>query len=246
MKWFARQYIGTRETQQDSVRVGCTGNGLLAAVCDGMGSKPRAAESAEYAAESVVTRYGQLGECADITAFLREAVRDADEDIADLYDGTGGTTGVFVHLRGDRLNWLSVGDSRLYIFRGGVLTQLTRDHNYRSVLEQRLAAGGISRDYFDTECRRKGNALVSYIGMDGLYLADMNARPQALADGDIILVTTDGLYKALGDRYIAAVLSDSVSRGADISAAADGLIGAVMGIKDRRIDNTSFVLISMR
>lgn len=241
MRWFARQYIGTRSSQQDSIRVSRTAGGLLAAVCDGMGSKPDSGEASQLAAELVTGMYEREAP-GDMAEFLKRAVTEADEEVADRFDGSGGTTGVFAHIGIGGLSWFSVGDSRLYLFRGG-LTQLTRDHNYRYLLERRLAENVITREQYE-EGLSRGGMLVSFIGMDGLFLADMSARPLPLLQSDMVLITTDGLYRALGEEYISAVLAGYSARG-DTEGAADALMNAVSAIKDRAVDNSSFVLADM-
>lgn len=242
MEWFARQYIGTRGSQQDRIRVSRTENGLLAAVCDGMGSKPDSAEAAQLAANTVINAYEQLDGCADIAGFLKSAVTEADEQVADSFDGSGGTTGVFAHIGSGGLSWFSVGDSRLYIYRGGSLIRLTRDHNYRYLLEKRLAEDIITREQYAAGLA-KGNMLVSFIGMDGLFLADMSSRPLPLAQGDRILLTTDGLYRAIGEKTVANMLKAIQNA----EAAADVLKESVSSLAGtvKSLDNTSFVIIDI-
>ncbi|MCR5121840.1 MAG: protein phosphatase 2C domain-containing protein [Ruminococcus sp.] len=244
MEWVKRQFIGTRKTQQDSIEVGGTEKGLLIAVCDGMGSREKAAESSHYAAQTMVQGYLSLGP-EDISEYLSEAAEQIDSDIYDQFGGDGGTTGVFIHLTGRELRWVSVGDSRLYIYRNNVLTPITHDHNYKYVLDNDLdeAANSFSAEKNQIE------SLVSYLGMGGLYLLDVSAGPLTLCENDVLLVTSDGLYKAIHDEGIHFVLSKHFAVNGvlcgNVSSAADDLINCVKVIDGRKVDNTSFVLIKI-
>lgn len=63
-----------------------------------------------------------------------------------------GSTLVAVMLDSSRnLYWNSVGDSRLYLFRDGDFAQITQDHNYTTVLLEKLNAGMIDREEFNSE-----------------------------------------------------------------------------------------------
>ncbi len=75
-----------------------------------------------------------------------------------------GSTLVAVMLDSSRnLYWNSVGDSRLYLFRDGDFAQITQDHNYTTVLLEKLNAGMIDREEFNSE-NLKGEALISFFG----------------------------------------------------------------------------------
>jgi len=92
------------------------------------------------------------------------------------------------------------GDSRCYLFRGGELRQLTRDHT----LAQRIAAdNSLPADEMNLE--RFDNVLDNSVGGD---LEDVRAEVHhhRLEVGDRILLCSDGITKHLGDDDLAAVL----------------------------------------
>jgi protein phosphatase len=91
------------------------------------------------------------------------------------------------------------GDSRIYLFRRGKLTQLSRDHNHASKLRmQGYNAEEISNQpYLQT--------LTHAIGGDSeLYL---EIQIQQLKSGDIFLLCSDGLNKEVSDTTIEAILT---------------------------------------
>ncbi|UCE30893.1 MAG: serine/threonine-protein phosphatase [Burkholderiales bacterium] len=110
-----------------------------------------------------------------------------------------GTTVVAIVARTDGLWFASVGDSRLYRYRGGRLEQLTRDDTLVRALGEadpsameRIGALG---------CR---GVLTRALGVDaGL---EVEARCANLAAGDLLLLCSDGLTDMLSDAAIAAEL----------------------------------------
>lgn len=115
-------------------------------------------------------------------------------------DGGGmGTTltGVWQAEPGAPLLVFHVGDSRLYLYRAGELTQLTRDH---TMYQDAVDAGA-------TENLPPRNLLLQAIGPSGDVLPELHI--QAVQPGDLYLLCSDGLYGATADERIAAVLADA-------------------------------------
>ncbi len=247
---FAYSIIGSRREQQDYAVVAQDVSRALAAVCDGMGGMEGGGTASREAATLLLNDYtaacSDEGEGFSPPVFLKEEAVEMDELVSGLHaaDGTplrSGSTVAAVLVEQDQMDWLSVGDSRIYLLRGGRISRLTRDHNYRLELDEMLAKGKISREVYEQECRsKKAEALSSYLGMGGLRRIDVGEHPLALEDGDVVLVCSDGLYKTLRDQQIEAVLA---AAGADIRSAAQGLLGMAMEQNARKQDNATVVLI---
>jgi protein phosphatase len=93
-----------------------------------------------------------------------------------------------------------VGDSRLYLYRAGKLTQLTRDH---TVAQSLADAGEISVEQIATH--RQRHVLTSAIGGNaGMVQADI-LRARLLND-DRLLLCSDGLTDLISDERIERVL----------------------------------------
>lgn len=91
------------------------------------------------------------------------------------------------------------GDSRIYVFRRGILKQLSRDHNYASD----LLAKGISLT--EAKAYPFSQTLTHAIGGEKeLYL---EAQIQEIRPGDIFLLCSDGLNKEVDDTEIASILN---------------------------------------
>ena len=231
-----RSYIGTRSVQEDSADFCETENGLFCAVCDGIGSRKDGGASSRLAVQRF-TEYFKAGFGGSFPSFITEAADRIDREVYETYGSGCGTTAVTVCVKGRELWWLSVGDSRLYIFRGGRLKQITTDHDYSYVLELRLKKGIIDRETFEAE-KHKGGRLASFIGMGGIDITDVSMKPLMLGPGDRLLLSTDGLYKSLGDERIAGIMKEN----SDPAAAADSLMAAVKSC-DGPIDNTTLAVI---
>ncbi|NCB93883.1 MAG: protein serine/threonine phosphatase 2C family protein [Clostridia bacterium] len=202
---------GTRDYQQDRMMYETDGEQFLGAVCDGMGGLSGGGLASALAVQTLMDEFQEENMKLENPArFFIHSVSAMDRKVCAMaeLDGTpisGGTTVVAVYLCGDQLYRLSVGDSKIYIFRDGKLTAITREHNYKMRLEQFLKEESMSLEEYQTEIQN-GEALISYIGMGGVQLMDVNEKPFLLEDRDLIILCSDGLYKALSEEQIGNIL----------------------------------------
>jgi protein phosphatase/serine/threonine-protein phosphatase Stp1 len=110
------------------------------------------------------------------------------------------TTLVVLLARGGHYACLWAGDSRIYLLRQGEFTRLTRDHS----LVQDLVDQGLLAEA-DAEGHPQANVITRAIGAEGeLELDKVSAR---IAPGDLFLLCSDGLFKAIPEAGIAAMLA---------------------------------------
>ncbi len=93
------------------------------------------------------------------------------------------------------------GDSRIYLFRRGILKQLSRDH---SQIEELIELGMLSAD------QAEQSAIANYItravgASENLELEAEIIEPR---DGDLFLLCSDGLNKEVSDDEITEVLEN--------------------------------------
>lgn len=232
------QDIGRRREQQDAFGWSDVpyGEGRLAAVlADGMGGLADGAGTSRLAVSHVLAHLdpdGAVPPFLEQTAdalneqVLREAARGAPR---------GTTLCVAVVVR-DALYWLCVGDSRLYLLRGGRLCPVNQDHNqYHLLLTAFLRGDPVAPASLDAESE---GALTSYIGCPDFSDMDINRRPFALQDGDTLLLCTDGVYRALSEPEMTAVL-----RQAPPQAAADELVRRAVAKRLKGQDNLTVMTI---
>jgi protein phosphatase len=201
--------IGDRETQQDCFGYHLKSNEGIVVVCDGMGGHEGGAIASNRAVASFLEDYEKTFPCNEPAELLRASAKRIDEQIAALKNVYGepmkaGSTCVAVILKEHRLYWCSVGDSRAYLLRKGEFVQLTQDQNYKMVLMEKIMAGLITEEEAAKELRR-GEALISYLGIGGCSLNDYSATPIELIEGDRIILMSDGLYKLVPDEEIQRV-----------------------------------------
>ncbi|MFC5060588.1 MerR family transcriptional regulator [Actinomycetospora atypica] len=162
---------GGRTEQQDTV--GCGAD--RAVVADGFGDHGAAAS--REVVRAVLAAAGD-----DPAEGLRAAFATAA--------GTGpGTTASALWCDGSRVTIAHVGDSRVYLLREGVFTQLTLDHSHvRSLVEEGRLTPEEAREHPDRP------RLVRALGTDEPDVHRRTARP-----GDRYLLVTDGVWAVLDD-----------------------------------------------
>lgn len=209
--------VGGRDSQQDAAYIAAADNDAFAVVCDGMGGIAGGELASTTAVDAFVEFYQyyaeKKGEAFDCS-WLQSAAEAIDDIVYSLKDAAGrrigaGTTLISVVIHKNQLHWLSVGDSRIYIARGNEMVQVTNDHNYFMRLDQQRADGLLSAQKYHEEAR-KGDALISFIGMGGLLLIDINEEPFELQSGDAVLLCTDGVYRTLSEMEMQYIITHSV------------------------------------
>jgi len=88
-----------------------------------------------------------------------------------------------------------VGDSRAYLWREGVLEQITRDHSW---VEEQIASGALSED----EARSHPWRNLVTRALAGAEPPEVEITPVALERGDRVLICSDGLTTPLPDKAI--------------------------------------------
>lgn len=197
-------------------------------IADGMGGHPGGHVASKVAVETTVAHLATtLAESNGRhtnghTEDLRRAVLQANDalhaegDARPEYKGMG-TTLIVLHIAGfpqAQAILAHVGDSRAYLHRAGVLSQLTRDHSW---VEDQIRAGLLSTD--DAAAHPLRHTLTRALGIDRGVEPD--TLTLHLQSGDQILLCTDGLTKMLSDDEI---LESLASYGEDTQAACDDLI----------------------
>ena len=215
----------------------------MAVVCDGMGGMNGGRTASRIAAESLAKNLEEEIRKEDAAKFLREEAVRLDGIVYDLRDKDGlpmgaGTTIVTIVTRGEKLYWMSVGDSRIYMIREGKISILTREHNYLLSLNILKKRGLISEEEYMAESA-KGEALISYIGMGNISLIDGNAEPIILKRGDIFVLCTDGLYRDMETEQISGIVRKYKS----MQEAAAALTNYVSLQGKNNQDNASVVLL---
>jgi PPM family protein phosphatase len=196
--------LGDREENQDRAAVCVRDGAVLMIVADGMGGHEGGSMAAEVAVESLRRSFLSADDQDDWHAFLRRAIASAHDEVVALGDKIGigsrpRTTCAVCIVDDSRAIWAHVGDSRIYLARGGELLTRTRDH---TPLEGLLQDGLISEEEI------AGHPMRHYVeyclgGVAEQPLISISSE-MTLEAGDLLLVCSDGLWSGVPDRDIAA------------------------------------------
>lgn len=210
IKYASMTMQGKREYQQDSIGCYSSDTGGIACVCDGMGGMTGGDIASKAALYTFLEDYQHKNGQEEIHDFLESEVFRLDDKVFRLRDIQGrwlnaGTTLAAVVIEGREMHWLSIGDSKIYIFRDKDMVCVTKEHNYRMELERLLSQGDITEDTYKTELCR-GELLLSYLGMGNISLWDCNAHPFLLRPGDKVLLCSDGVYRSIEEEEIKKII----------------------------------------
>ncbi|WP_213357816.1 Stp1/IreP family PP2C-type Ser/Thr phosphatase [Chlamydiifrater phoenicopteri] len=111
-----------------------------------------------------------------------------------------GTTLSSLFFEGDRAYILHVGDSRIYRFRGGCLSQLTEDHSLANRLCSRYGLSKESKKVYPYR-----HILTNVLGTKPEVTPDI--REIEYASEDIFFLCSDGLTNMVSDEKLCEVLS---------------------------------------
>lgn len=243
-----------RKNNQDSfvIRqwddIGCA----LGVVCDGMGGANGGNIASALACEHFVSAVesfmrtdkvrDRIATEGDYSSMLARAVTGANQCV---YSSTEkdkslkgmGTTLVAALVVGDILYAVNVGDSRLYLYNRGRLTQITRDH---SLVQYLMDTGKLTREEAKEYPNR--NVITRAVGIERSIESDIfSVDLSRLSDDACAMLCSDGLSGYVEAEEIQALLSDSTASDPyDGDAAAAALVDAAN--EAGGIDNITVVL----
>ncbi|MFI7408303.1 Stp1/IreP family PP2C-type Ser/Thr phosphatase [Streptomyces sp. NPDC049627] len=175
-----------REGNEDS---GYAGPRLLA-IADGMGGAA-AGEVASSEAISTIVALDDDIPGSDVLTSLGTAVQRANDQLRAMVEDDPqlegmGTTLTALLWTGQRLGLVHVGDSRAYLLRDGVLTQITQDHTW---VQRLVDEGRITEEEATTHPQR--SLLMRALGSGDHVDPDLSIRE--VRAGDRYLICSDGL-----------------------------------------------------
>lgn len=241
------QHIGDREEQQDyfaysnlldPVEVSRSGN--AAALADGMGGMEDGQTAAIYGVNAFLSAYlaCDASSDAELENGMLDALYAANAEVCRL-SGAGATL-VAVVVKKNRLHWISVGDSHIYLVRNGVARLLSEDHVFAEELDRMYKEGEITYEQAMEHPERK--ALTSYLGLPNIERVSRNSGEFPLLKDDVILLCTDGLYRGLSDVEIAEITTEASRKKDDI---AQELVDRVLEKHLENQDNVTVLALKM-
>ncbi len=207
----------------------------LWAVADGAGGHSEGGTASRLIAEVLSGIPAELG-AAEILAEVRARVLDAHARLRERAGSLGGgaiiaSTIVVLLAREEHFACLWAGDSRAYLLRGGELRQVTRDH---SLVQELVDSGVLAADA--AEGHPHANVITRAVGADEAAL-ELDKVTERLLPGDRLLLCSDGLFKALPESDVAAML------GSDEDLPAERLLLAALACQ--ATDNVTAVAVEL-
>jgi len=210
-KVIARSELGlVRDGNEDAALV----SPQLVAVADGMGGHA----GGEVASKIAITSVRDLGAVLADPALDAESREDLllnisfsiDHEISEVSESDRslqgmGTTLTALHLNGNQVELLHIGDSRCYQWQGKKLVQLSYDH---TVMQELLDQGRLTADEVINHPQRSllTQALIGDSGIDPiLHIFESKV-------GDQFLLCSDGLSSVLSDHEIATIDQRTLDR----------------------------------
>ncbi|WP_139488255.1 PP2C family protein-serine/threonine phosphatase [Brevibacillus dissolubilis] len=242
------QHIGAREEQQDAFGfsnwdyaevVGT--RGVLSVLADGMGGMAMGGEASQAAVSTMLMEYQTLAHRGPVMELLRRALHQANAVVNQMAVDQGlenqvGTTLIATVIHDQHLFWVSVGDSRIYLYRHHQLIPLTEDHVYARRLDDEVAQGRMSKEEADNHPHRA--ALTSYLGLREIPEVDANVKPLPLYHGDKVLLCSDGLHGVLDEGEIIESLEN------DAQTASTMLLERVLAKRRKYQDNVTVAILA--
>ncbi|HRK55910.1 MAG TPA: protein phosphatase 2C domain-containing protein [Burkholderiaceae bacterium] len=200
---------GGRRINQDRMGYLYTRDSLILMVADGMGGHARGEVAAQLTLQTLASIYQRDAKpiLADPARYLEEAVLASHRELHryraehTLPEAPRTTLVVAIVQRG-MVIWAHVGDSRLYLIRGGRIADRTVDHSR----VHHLISSGLIRPE-EAKDHPERNRIFNCIGAFVAPTVEIS-RPVALRSGDSLLLCSDGLWGSVNDKDIADAFAD--------------------------------------
>jgi len=238
------QVVGARKNQEDSYVVSNLGDvmlihekGLLAVVADGIGGLDAGEVASKAVIDGMCARYSAQSGTQGVCERLLEMAGAAQRNVLNVARSAPqcGSTLVSVLIQQRNMAFVSVGDSRICLYRAGALLQLNREH----VLARDADEATVLANAPANTDARKRKALTAFMGKANLRLIDRNTAPMRLIRGDRILLLSDGVFGTLSDDELISMMD------LPPQAAAEAAVQAVDAKRREHQDNATIVIVEI-
>jgi formylglycine-generating enzyme required for sulfatase activity/serine/threonine protein phosphatase PrpC len=242
------QIDGARDYQEDAYMVNQLGEADNGDICsliimaDGMGGHA----AGNVASNMVVATFNKTFQgkfpTTEVGEVLTDALNRSNDQIRQSVKETPalrgmGCTMVSAYAQDDKLFWVSVGDSHLYLVRDRELIKQNADHSYGAYLDMMKEQGM----EIDEQAGMSRNMLMSAMTGEEISSIDVSETPIKLRPGDRIIVASDGL-----DTLGAGAIIQYSSWSATAKECVYALLKAVEDANKINQDNTTLIVVDVK
>lgn len=191
-------------------------DGIVAVLADGMGGHVGGAQASQVLCEAFIQSwvaqiadgYMPAEESEAMNTALRAALQAGNARIKETIQADPALSGMGSTLVGvvfyeKCLQWISVGDSPLYLYRREDIALLNEDHSLAPALDKLANEGKISAEQAMNDPSR--HMLRSAVMGEGIDLIDVSRRPLNVEKDDYIIIASDGIH-TLSEQELARLI----------------------------------------
>jgi serine/threonine protein phosphatase PrpC len=235
LSWAQASETGMRETNQDAMGAARSGELTCFVIADGTGGHFGGEAASRLVVDALLGAFGAapafgapalLGYVAESIDQVAQA-KGADPKLSDM---SSTVAALLIDQQAARAVWAHLGDTRIYLFRGGRLLAVTRDH---SLTQQLIEAGYVGADQQRSHPQR--NILLAAVGAEGETPVTATEQAIALEPGDALLACSDGLWEWVHEDDMEQTLATAARSDdwlAAMCAKADSAVHAAGKVRD--------------
>ena len=241
MKFWAYSDVGkVRKDNEDSFYIPSQDDEIkLFLIADGIGGQNHGKLASMMTIDDIIKFFIQNEKnYSDYKELMHMAILHANESVKSFsmtrpeFSGMG-TTLVSALIKDDNVILANAGDSRCYMIRNGIISQLTVDNSYVQYLLQKGAISAV-----EAQNHPQRNLITKAIGLEDNI--DIEIDSEKLYQGDILLLCTDGITTMLSDEEILHII---LKKKGNIQEATEYLVK--MAKENGGTDNITAILVEV-
>lgn len=195
-------HVGLRRKHNEDTYYGNLGLGLWL-VADGMGGHEFGEVAAAMARDAVAASVKEGKTLPEAILHANQLILKHSEARKNMLPM--GTTIAAITIKNQRFSAAWVGDSRIYLWDGLAMRQLSQDHSY---VQELIDQGAITADEARGHPHR--NVITQALGVTNVQSLRIEQLEGILKPGMQLLLCTDGLTEEVDDATIAHILSQDL------------------------------------
>ena len=197
---------GDREINEDSLRIVNSGEKYCFILCDGLGGHGKGDLASSFVTEHLAKAFTETD---STEAFYDNALNDAQNALLDEQKRIGAqfemkTTAVMLVIENEHFRYQFIGDSRIYHFRNGKVSERSLDH---SVPQMLALAGDIKEKKIRKHPDR--NRLLRVMGVKWEASRYETSELNEIKPGDAFLLCSDGFWEPITEKEMCKLLKKS-------------------------------------